>query len=1202
MKKGIVLFLTLLFLPFCTQAQVAQIVFTTDAQTIGPNEISGQMTVQTQDSSGISYQTNETIDLVFTSTSPTGEFLSPSSENTVTTTMANGTANKNFRYRDATEGTFSVTVNATGRTSGNSWNASQDIIVETLTPILPTVNVSGTLATSTVWSAGSVYVLQNVVVVPVGTTLTIEPGAIIKGKNGGAGLLQVEGALLANGTEAQPIYFTSYFDDEVGGDSDGIEPAILPANKDWRGIYFGASSTGVINHAVVRYAGYNGIGTQSGIENDGGTVSIANSVVSNNYLRGINNRGGSVTITGSIIENHSYGLFATAGEMSVQNSTIRNNSVSGIDALGVNTLTLTNNSFSDNQKTGRVDASANFSHNGNSSADLTNRGFEVSGIVASNVTWSSGDLPLIVPAGSVIWVSASGTLAINPSSVIKFGSAGQMIVQGRLVSGGAENTKIHFTSLKDDSVGGDTNNDSATSSPVMMDWNGIEFQDGSNGELSYTNIRYTGGFNGVSRAAVFNLGATLSLNNLEFSQNFLNDIYHTTGSTTVSRSQFSTTTSYAVFNAGSSTLDARNNWWGVGTGPTHSSNATGTGRVVSDHVLFSPWLGRDPVLPNPVIIVPGIMATELIEDNVVGSLIWPNTIQLATSVTDDFLNVLEMNENGYALNNILTGDVIRSLNNADYFNGLFGQLTSNDYLENSDLFEFPYDWRLDIETSAQKLKEKIDKVKLQTGAEEIDLVAHSMGGLLVKKYLKDYGGNSVEKFVDIGTPHTGASPAYKILMHGDSLGVEKFFGLISINSSRIKEISQNMLAVYQLLPSREYFGSDTDYYVLDGTNGNDRLTFDETQNYLKAAGRNAGLVERADVFHQEIDNLNPADYGVETYNIIGCGIPTIGQFYILEEGSHPVYNIRMINGDGTVPLKSAEGVSANTTYYVEGVAHALLPSATGVRELIVSILTEDNSFNLSSYSNLSLSSDGCSIPNGRLVSFHSPIELHVYDSSGNHVGPNEGGDIENEISGVVYEVIDDNKFAFLPDGTNYTIKGSATDAGMFDVRIQEVVSGEVSTTTLFMDIPLTAITQAQFDLTVTVPTQIYLDSQNDGIFESSSSVSTTSAGILESTGHSTQPLFLPESEFSVDRLSGSSGSTDIKPAIVTKVETVAIGEGSREVSGIYPKTVKRIEVVQRSTSTPKTPEYRNTATVYKSFGQKVSNFLKKLWFSITSKL
>jgi len=50
-------------------------------------------------------------------------------------------------------------------------------------------------------------------------------------------------------------------------------------------------------------------------------------------------------------------------------------------------------------------------------------------------------------------------------------------------------------------------------------------------------------------------------------------------------------TSYGVEETGAIITDARFNWWGSSTGPTHISNSGGLGDVISDNVDYSPWLG-----------------------------------------------------------------------------------------------------------------------------------------------------------------------------------------------------------------------------------------------------------------------------------------------------------------------------------------------------------------------------------------------------------------------------------------------------------------------------------------------------------------------------------------------------------------------------------------------------------------------------------
>ncbi len=121
-------FAILLLLPLFVSAQVSKISFTTVEQNIKPNTLSEAITIQTQDSNGDSLQTTETLDLEFLSTSATGEFLN-SSGNAATKTMNTNTANRTFYYRDSSQGTFTLTVNATGRVSGEQWTVSQKITV-----------------------------------------------------------------------------------------------------------------------------------------------------------------------------------------------------------------------------------------------------------------------------------------------------------------------------------------------------------------------------------------------------------------------------------------------------------------------------------------------------------------------------------------------------------------------------------------------------------------------------------------------------------------------------------------------------------------------------------------------------------------------------------------------------------------------------------------------------------------------------------------------------------------------------------------------------------------------------------------------------------------------------------------------------------------------------------------------------------------
>jgi predicted alpha/beta hydrolase family esterase len=61
-----------------------------------------------------------------------------------------------------------------------------------------------------------------------------------------------------------------------------------------------------------------------------------------------------------------------------------------------------------------------------------------------------------------------------------------------------------------------------------------------------------------------------------------------------------------------------------------------------------------------------------------------------------------------------------------------------------------------IETFVEQLAAKIATIRAATGATKITLVAHSMGGLIVRAYMRRYGAVHVRCLVAIGTPHHGS--------------------------------------------------------------------------------------------------------------------------------------------------------------------------------------------------------------------------------------------------------------------------------------------------------------------------------------------------------------------------------------------------------------------------------------------------------------
>lgn len=84
-------------------------------------------------------------------------------------------------------------------------------------------------------------------------TLTIEPGVTVRFDGGKK--MQVNGGLVACGTESEPIIFTSNQPVPAAGDWRNIEFAetAIPSKYDNTGDYIGGS---ILQHCIVEYAGY----------------------------------------------------------------------------------------------------------------------------------------------------------------------------------------------------------------------------------------------------------------------------------------------------------------------------------------------------------------------------------------------------------------------------------------------------------------------------------------------------------------------------------------------------------------------------------------------------------------------------------------------------------------------------------------------------------------------------------------------------------------------------------------------------------------------------------------------------------------------------------------------------------------------------------------------------------------------------------
>ncbi|HEY3446215.1 MAG TPA: alpha/beta fold hydrolase [Myxococcales bacterium] len=97
------------------------------------------------------------------------------------------------------------------------------------------------------------------------------------------------------------------------------------------------------------------------------------------------------------------------------------------------------------------------------------------------------------------------------------------------------------------------------------------------------------------------------------------------------------------------------------------------------------------------------------------------------------------------------------------------------------MYGFNYNWLLTVEPCARSLDRFVDRVLAETGARQVDLVCHSLGGLVARAMLAGGGAAKVRSVATIGSPHAGVTWRVPLLGGcGPQMKVESpFLGALS---------------------------------------------------------------------------------------------------------------------------------------------------------------------------------------------------------------------------------------------------------------------------------------------------------------------------------------------------------------------------------------------------------------------------------------
>ncbi len=434
---------------------------------------------------------------------------------------------------------------STTRILGNGKNADGVAISGTPgkrngTNYLLTSNSSDLTHDKTLSKNSSPYIIASNLHVPHDVTLTVDPGVVVKFYPGSSSLL-VDGALNARGSADEPVVFTSLNDDDCGiaggcGDTNATTTPAAPG--DWLGIkIFSADRDSTINHAIVRYGGKEDFFANywANLRIENASTSVTNSVIEKSRTSGIlmkntphgqiasniireNNRNisGQARGTGFVISSSSPAVISNQFTQNAQGLLIDADSDPRITA----------NTFTGNIYDAIFSISTHPMLSGNTASGNGINGVTFqNGALTTDYAFST-DLPYYLSGD--LTIPANKTLTIPPGAVVKMGPASHssISVQGKIIAEGTADAPIIFTSLLDDTYGGDTNNDGSATLPAAGDWANITINNAAaTSTFNHVIMRYGGNRSPASS----NIGALRVVNSSADIRNAIIENSYTAG-------------------------------------------------------------------------------------------------------------------------------------------------------------------------------------------------------------------------------------------------------------------------------------------------------------------------------------------------------------------------------------------------------------------------------------------------------------------------------------------------------------------------------------------------------------------------------------------------------------------------------------------------------------------------------------------------